>query len=186
MRLTNPTMDRDDAPFPSVAPRNWLQESIELPALLTALAVPTGGRLLEVGCGRGVALPIFNRRLYSASITGIDVDQSALADARARAHATGTRVDLRHADVRQLPFPAGAFDIVFDFGTCFHIADPDRALREIARVLRPGGLVSSFDITPGWYGGELDSVIGDENELEDRSRELVARGFSFTDPPSPR
>jgi ubiquinone/menaquinone biosynthesis C-methylase UbiE len=139
MRLTNPTMDRDDAPFPSVAPRNWLQESIELPALLTALAVPTGGRLLEVGCGRGVALPIFNRRLYPASITGIDVDQSALADARARAHATGTRVDLRHADVRQLPFPAGAFDIVFDFGTCFHIADPDRALREIARVLRPGG-----------------------------------------------
>lgn len=139
MRPHARSLEHDDAPFPSVAPRNWLQERLELPALLTILAVPTGGRLLEIGCGRGVALPILNRRLYPASITGIDVDQSALADARAHAHATGTRVDLRHADVRDLPFPAAAFDIVFDFGTCFHIADPERALREIARVLRPGG-----------------------------------------------
>ena len=134
------TIEHDDAPFPSVAPRNWLQERLELPALFTALAVPTGGRLLEVGCGRGVAVPIFNRRLYPASITGIDVDQVALEAARAHARASCTRADLRCADVRDLPFPAGAFDIVFDFGTCYHIADPARALGEIARVLRPDGL----------------------------------------------
>ena len=130
----------DDAPFPSVAPRNSLQEHIELPLMLRALAIPTGGHVLEVGCGRGVALPVLNERLTPASLTGIDVDDDALA--HARLHAMDRRADVRlhRADVRVLPFREASFDLVFDFGTCYHIANAALALREIARVMKPGGL----------------------------------------------
>ena len=51
----------------------------------------------------------------------------------------GTKAELFEADVRDMPFPDGAFDVVFDFGTCYHIAESERALAEIARVLAPGG-----------------------------------------------
>jgi ubiquinone/menaquinone biosynthesis C-methylase UbiE len=129
----------DDAPFPSVAPRNALQEFIELPLMLRVLAVPAGGAVLEIGCGRGIALPVLSATLRPSSITGVDVDATALADAESNARARGAAVRLHHADVRTLPFADASFDLVFDFGTCYHIANSAQALREIARVLKPGG-----------------------------------------------
>jgi SAM-dependent methyltransferase len=132
-------IERDDAPFPSVAPRNGLQEYVELPLLLRALAVPASGHVLEVGCGRGVALPVLSRRLRPASLTAIDVDAAALADASLRARERRASVHLRCADVRRMPFADACFDVVVDFGTCYHVANAARALREIARVLKPGG-----------------------------------------------
>jgi ubiquinone/menaquinone biosynthesis C-methylase UbiE len=42
-----------------------------------------------------------------------------------------------------LPFPAGFFDVVIDFGTCYHISQPHVALREIVRVLKPGGVFAT-------------------------------------------
>jgi len=140
MQHFSPALERDDAPFPSVAPRNGLQKYIELPLLLRALRVPAGGDILEVGCGRGVALPVLAERLQPRSIRGIDVDASALADAEAHARTVPAPVRLHRGDVRAMPFDDGAFDVVFDFGTCYHIATPALALGEIARVLKPGGL----------------------------------------------
>ena len=140
MEVLDPNVALDDAPFPSVAPRNALQEHVELPLMLRALSVPTGGDLLEVGCGRGVALPVLNERLRPSSLTGVDVDPVALADARSHAAERGATVRLERADVRRIPFDDASFDVVFDFGTCYHIAHPSQALREIVRVLRPGGL----------------------------------------------
>jgi ubiquinone/menaquinone biosynthesis C-methylase UbiE len=52
----------------------------------------------------------------------------------------GTPAELVPGDVRRLPFPARSFDLVVDFGTCYHIRRPDVALREIARVLAPDGI----------------------------------------------
>jgi SAM-dependent methyltransferase len=121
-------------PFASLAHKNLIQESFEVPTLVRALRVPAGGRVLEVGCGRGVALAPLGALLDPERLVGIDVDEQALAVA-AR---TGTEV--YRADVRALPFDAGAFDVVVDFGTCYHVSRPEAALREIARVLAPGGL----------------------------------------------
>ena len=130
----------DDAPFPSVAPRNALQECLELPLMLRALSVPAGGDMLEIGCGRGVALPVIADGLHPSSLTGIDVDIAARSDATSRALERRTQVRLHCGDVRRMPFDDGSFDVVFDFGTCYHIANASGALREIARVLKPGGL----------------------------------------------
>jgi ubiquinone/menaquinone biosynthesis C-methylase UbiE len=126
--------------FPNEGRRNFMQETLEVPALIRVLALPTGGRVLEVGCGRGIALPVLARKLERSHLVGIDIDAELLADAGARLIETRVVAELRRADVRALPFPDRSFDLVIDFGTCYHIARADRALSEIARVLVPGGL----------------------------------------------
>ena len=122
--------------FPDVPLRNTLQARMEIPLLVRLLRLTGGGRVLEVGCGRGVALPVLHELLRPRRLVGLDIDAALLEHARAAAPAGAEVV---HGDVHLLPFPAASFDLVIDFGTCYHIARPADALREIARVLRPGG-----------------------------------------------
>lgn len=130
----------DYQPFPNVERRNVFQEGLEIPLMVWALGLPRGGRILEVGCGRGVALPPLARALAPSRLVGIDVDADLVAEARGRVAERGVAAELYHADVRELPFVASSFDVVIDFGTCYHISRPSEALAEIARVLAPGGL----------------------------------------------
>ena len=127
--------EREYQPFPDRARRNSWQETLEVPALVWALALPAGGRVLEVGCGRGVALPVLARLLRPARLVGLDVDRSLLKRARERTERLRGAVELQEGDVRALPYPDASFDVVIDFGTCYHIARQGQALREIARVL---------------------------------------------------
>jgi ubiquinone/menaquinone biosynthesis C-methylase UbiE len=126
--------------FPDVGRRNALQEHLEVPALVRLLGLPAGGRLLEVGCGRGVALPPLHRLCRPRRLSGIDVEGPLLEVAGARVAEAGVPAELRRADVGVMPFEDGAFDLVVDFGTCYWVPDRERALREIVRVLAPGGL----------------------------------------------
>ena len=127
-------------PFPNESGRNTRQATIEVPLMVWALALPAGGRVLEVGCGPGVAIPALARLLAPARLTGLDLDADLLEEARLSADAAGISVELVPGDVRRMPFPDGSFDLVVDFGTCYHIARAAQALAEIARVLAPGGL----------------------------------------------
>jgi ubiquinone/menaquinone biosynthesis C-methylase UbiE len=124
--------------FDDVPARNGLQERVEVPALVRALRLPAGGCVLEIGCGRGIALPVLDDLLEPATLIGLDLDPGLLAHAARRAG--GASAVLLCADVRCVPLPDATVDLVIDFGTCYHIANPDAALREVARVLREGGL----------------------------------------------
>jgi SAM-dependent methyltransferase len=137
--LTVDDADPEYRPFPDVARRNSWQESLELPAMVRALRLAAGGRVLEVGCGRGVALPALSRLLQPRRLVGLDVDGSLLEIARERTQGLAGGVELREGDVRALPFEDAAFDLVVDFGTCYHVARRPQALREISRVLAEGG-----------------------------------------------
>jgi SAM-dependent methyltransferase len=132
--------EREYRPFPNESGRNTRQAGLEVPLMVRALGLPTGGCVLEVGCGRGVALPVLARLLRPARLAGLDLDPALLDEARAHAEAEGIAVDLVPGDIRCMPFPDSAFDLVVDFGTCYHIARAGQALAEIARVLAPGGL----------------------------------------------
>jgi ubiquinone/menaquinone biosynthesis C-methylase UbiE len=120
--------------------RNSLQSRVEIPLLVRSLRLPGGGSLLEVGCGRGVAIPEFARRLKPDRIVGLDSDQQLLDVATEYLTRAGIEATLINADVRTIPMDDVSIDIVIDFGTCYHIDEPEKALSEIRRVLKPGGL----------------------------------------------
>jgi len=129
--------------FPNESGRNWRQEWLEVPMMVAVLHLPRGARVLEVGCGRGIALPVFARLLAPARLVGLDIDPMLLTEAGQRLKETATRAELIPGDVRDLPFPDESFDVVIDFGTCFHVGRPGDALREITRVLAPGGIFAT-------------------------------------------
>ena len=142
--VADPRLPGEYRPFDDVATRNGLQALLEIPLMIRALRLPRGGSVLEIGCGRGVALPVLYDRLEPGELVGLDVDVSLLAEAQARVWRTGTEATLVEGDVRDLPFESDRFDLVIDFGTCYHASDTMDgrriALREVARVLRDGGL----------------------------------------------
>ncbi|CAN5877407.1 hypothetical protein BH24GEM1_BH24GEM1_10060 [soil metagenome] len=107
--------------------------------MVRALGLPSRGRVLEIGCE--VAPPVLDKLLRPSRLVGLDVEADFLDEARLRLAHAGATAELVPADVRRRPFPDAAFDLVIDFGTCYHIARPEIALEEIARVLAPGGLV---------------------------------------------
>jgi ubiquinone/menaquinone biosynthesis C-methylase UbiE len=116
-----------------------MQESLEVPALVRVLDIPRGARVLEVGCGRGIALPPLARLCQPTRLTGLDIDLELLTEARERLAARGVRAELVCGDVREMPFADQSFDVIIDFGTCYHIGRPELALREITRVLADHG-----------------------------------------------
>ncbi len=99
-----------------------------------------GGRVLEVGIGTGLSLPSYRA---DVSVTGIDASEQMLEKARARVAELGlTHVsDLRLMDARALDFPADSFDHVTAMHIMSVVPEPERVMREMARVLRPGGTV---------------------------------------------
>jgi SAM-dependent methyltransferase len=96
-----------------------------------------GRRVLEVGCGAGVDLARFAKG--GASVTGVDLTESAVALARANFEQQGLDGQFQVADGERLPFPDDSFDLVYAHGVVQYTADPQRLVDECRRVLTPGG-----------------------------------------------
>lgn len=104
--------------------------------VMEALDVGGGSRLLDAGCGTGLALRMAADR--GAEVTGIDILEEALEVAGRRA--PGAR--LMVADLERLPFPDSSFDLVTGFNSFQFARDPVSALREAGRVTNAGGQVA--------------------------------------------
>jgi SAM-dependent methyltransferase len=93
--------------------------------------------VLEVGVGLGTDFVRFVRA--GARATGVDLTEAAVEAVRQRLAFEGLSAELRVADAESLPFTDASFDLVWSYGVLHHTPDTARALREIRRVLRPGG-----------------------------------------------
>uniref|UniRef100_A0AAU2JLM6 Methyltransferase domain-containing protein n=1 Tax=Streptomyces sp. NBC_00049 TaxID=2903617 RepID=A0AAU2JLM6_9ACTN len=116
------------------------------PAFTTAVAefgLRPGDRVLDAGCGTGRALTALRAAVGpSGTVLGADLTLQMLAAARrAGREAEGT---LLLADVARLPLRDGGLDAVFAAGLIAHLPDPGPNLRELARVVRPGGRLALF------------------------------------------
>src|SRR5262249_24982511 len=120
-RSQETTVEQEYQSFPEIQGRDDLQVRLEVPLLLRSLRLPAGGRLLEVGCGSGAALLELIRRLHPAYAVGVDIDRALLDGSRARFAEAHTAADFFQVDVRALPFVDESFDLIVDFGTCYHI-----------------------------------------------------------------
>ena len=121
-------------------PRAWadLAEAHNQPlfeAVLDAAGVGQGSRVLDVGCGSGLALVLAAQR--GAVPSGLDISPGLLALTRGRLPGA----DLREGDMEFLPFDDAAFDAVLGVNAFQFAGDPRRALTEAARVARPNGRV---------------------------------------------
>jgi ubiquinone/menaquinone biosynthesis C-methylase UbiE len=106
-----------------------------------------GPKHLEVACGTGTLLELVLRwrrfkRLPPTAVTGIDYAESMLAGARRR-FARDAGVEIRHADATQLPFADASFDTANIANAVHCLPDVDAALRDVFRVLRPGGTLAA-------------------------------------------
>jgi len=100
--------------------------------LVAAVVEASPSRVLEVGCGWG-ELAEWIARETGAEVVAVDLSPRMVELARERG------VDASVADVQALPCPDASFDVVVAAWMLYHVPDLDRALAEIARVLRPGG-----------------------------------------------
>lgn len=98
------------------------------------------GRVLEVGVGSGLNLPLYRKDRVEA-VVGVDPSAPLLRKAEARARRVDLAVQLSLTTAEALPFEVASFDTLVVTYTLCSVLDPARALSEMRRVLRPGGLL---------------------------------------------
>jgi demethylmenaquinone methyltransferase/2-methoxy-6-polyprenyl-1,4-benzoquinol methylase len=120
--------------------RRWRRE------LVRHVTASSPDRVLDVATGTaGVAIAIARRG--QADVTGVDISESMLQRGRERVHASGFdgRVTLEVGRAEALRFPDASFDAVSFTYLLRYVADPAATMKELARALRPGGVMASLD-----------------------------------------
>jgi len=108
-------------------------------------AAPDDGAVLDVGTGPGVLLVEIARRRSDLRLTGVDLSSDMAAAAERNLSEFGARATTCVGDVTDLPFPDQSFDLIVSSFSLHHWDDPDAAVPELARVLRPGGRLYIYD-----------------------------------------
>jgi Methylase involved in ubiquinone/menaquinone biosynthesis len=149
--------------------RRVAQRSIEL------MEPRAGDDLLDVGCGTGVLLPLLAElATATGTVTGIDYAADLIEAARTRVASTplAARIRLVQGDATSLPFKDDSFDAAHVERVLMHLEDPDAAIREMCRVVRPGGWVVAAE--PDTTGVRIDHPADPEAMALMMTRELAS------------
>lgn len=127
---------------------------------LTHVQIAKGASILDVGCGGGRTIEKLATTAINGKVYGIDYAGGSVATSRARNKKLirAGRVDIRHASVSKLPFAANTLDVVTAIETQYYWPDLVNDMREILRVLKPGGTLAIIAET--YRGGSRDVVLG--------------------------
>ncbi|KAE8153602.1 S-adenosyl-L-methionine-dependent methyltransferase [Aspergillus avenaceus] len=130
---------------------NWRTASNSTAYLLPYIT--STSKILDIGCGPGSISVDFARRANKGHVTGIEYVPDPLGQARELASSQGiTNIEFKVGDIHSLDFPDNTFDIVHVHQVLQHIADPVKALQEMRRVVKPGGIVAAREsATMTWY-----------------------------------
>jgi ubiquinone/menaquinone biosynthesis C-methylase UbiE len=101
-------------------------------------------RVLEVGCGTGFFSRFAAEQLSDSQVVGVDMDQGRLEYARSKTQLSN--LQFQTGDLSSLPFDNDQFDLVFCRFVLVHSSEPSAALREMARVSKPGGNVLAYEM----------------------------------------
>jgi ubiquinone/menaquinone biosynthesis C-methylase UbiE len=126
------------------------------PIILDGLHLREGSLVLDIGCGTGADVVDIARRVGSSgAVTGVDISEAMIAEARKRTAGSGLPVTFEVGNAMQLRFEDGAFDRCRTERMLMHVPEPYRAFSEMVRVTKIGGRISIFDFD--WETFVIDS-----------------------------
>ena len=131
----------------------WEQES----QVLLDHGLKQATRILDLACGPGFITQRIHDEVPEAKITGVDLNATLLEVAKSKVNCSQSNVQFVEADCTKLPFEDHSFDFIYARLLFQHLKDPDAALREIRRVLVPGGRVLLMDVD------DRDLAVSPEN-----------------------
>ena len=130
-------------------------------AFIARLHIPAGARVLDVACGTGnTALPLARPLPQGKAciVTGVDIAPNLLIQARERAAAENLPATFDEGDAEQLPYPDASFDAVITMFGAMFAPRPELVASELARVLKPGGLLAMANWNPASFTGQMFKV----------------------------
>ena len=140
-------------------------------ALIAQAQIAGGHRVLDVGCGTATLTIMVKQANPGAEVIGLDGDEGVLAIGRAKAEKAGAQITLDHGLAFDLPYPDGSFDRALSSLVFHHLTadNKQRTLKEIFRVLRPGGQLHLADFGPphSLYGRLIAPLVRRLEEAAD-------------------
>lgn len=146
-----------------------------VPAFLKSCPEPFRGEVLEVGAGTGWTSRSILETFPQVALTATDVDAKALKSFDRLQREYGQRLQVREADVVQLPFDRASFDIVIAFHMMHHVVDVEQAIQQLVRVLRPGGLLGIADEDQRYVVGPMRWLWRPSHRLDRATMEQYVR-----------
>ncbi|MFP4441082.1 MAG: SAM-dependent methyltransferase [Chloroflexaceae bacterium] len=146
--------------------------------MIRHMPLQPGQRMLDVGCGTGQPA-VRLAQATGGSVVGITINRMQVERANARAQAAGVsdRVRFEFANAMELPYADASFNAVWAFESLFHMPDRAQVLREMARVVRPGGRFLIADL--------VEADIEEEVLMSDAHRALFFSTFEMNVLPTP-
>lgn len=180
MGVAQASLDPANSIFPASSGEGYeLQmgrHSRSLAPLFIAFAAPhAGGKALDVGCGTGNLAMELAKNPDLTSIEAFDFSPAYIAYAKARG--ADPRINFQAADACAMPFDDGTFDLTLSMLVLPFIPEPQRAVREMVRVTKPGGTVAAcmWDLRGGLVFGRIfwdTAAVLDPNAVEARASVL--------------
>lgn len=169
--------------FDAVERHRYVEYAPWMPEVMGFSQFP-GARLLEVGCGMGTDLLQFARG--GAICTGMDLTPRSIAITRHRFALYGQRADFLIGDGERLPFENDSLDVVYSNGVLHHTPDTAGAIREVHRVLKPGGIakVMIYHKTSLNYWGEVilkRGILGGELLRGHSVEDVMSRWVEYSE-----
>ena len=146
-----------------------------MPAFLHACPEPFRGQVLEVGAGRGWTSRSILETFPQVELTATDIDPTATERFGRLQGQYGRRLQVRQADIENLPFDRASFDVVVAFYAIHHVENVERAIEQLMRVLRPGGWLGIADENQRYVVGPLKYLWRSNRIARQEICELVGR-----------
>ena len=147
--------------------------------LLEQASLQPAYRVLDVGCGTGTLAILIKQEHPTITVLGIDPDPKALARAKRKAERAEVSVHFERGFADALPYPDATFDRVFSSLMFHHLGKnvKEQSLREIRRVLRPGGRLEFLDLaSPNQHAhGFLSRLIHSHAQMKDNVDETIVQ-----------
>jgi ubiquinone/menaquinone biosynthesis C-methylase UbiE len=158
-------------------------------ALLDRALVQPGQRVLDIGCGTGTLVVLLKRLHPDVEVIGLDPDPKVLVRAKRKAQRASVSVQFDQGFSDALPYTDASLDRVFSSFMFHHLTRDEKEgmLREVRRVLRPGGILSLLDFggPESSENGFLARLIHSSHHLRDNSEDRILALMSqaaFADP----